>query len=439
MEEAAGEGSRAGRTSAELELLWCCARTSLSPAAAGSIDRLLAGSLQWHDLLRAGGRHAVLPLLGRTLGGSFADAVPFPILALLEDHARATAERNRKLARELLRLVELLATHEIPTVPLKGPSLAISAYGDLALREFGDLDLLIPAGDLLRVRDLLVSRGYRPRVDLTDEAVGAGLHHLRYHHRFRRRDGGEATVEVHWRLMESYYRLNFAEQDLWRDLARVPVCGASLPALPPERLLVYLCAHGAKHAWVQLSLVCDVAELIRRQRRLDWHAVEEGARRLGARRLLSVGLALAAALLDGEVPREARQLIAGEPVAGKLARRIRRRHLAHPRPAAGLGARRIPGCGLRMGDLLFNLRVKDHLSTRVAMGLAVAFDSLVVSWVVRPLPRPLRWRLSLLRRLRGRATRLAALWTLAAVAAGYYLLLPLAKLFRRGALRLGRT
>jgi len=44
---------------------------------------------------------------------------------------------------------------------LKGPLLSWYLYGELGARSSGDIDLLVKPGDLLRIRDLLLSRGFR--------------------------------------------------------------------------------------------------------------------------------------------------------------------------------------------------------------------------------------------------------------------------------------
>ena len=64
------------------------------------------------------------------------------------------------LTAELLRILRLLDAHAIRAVPLKGPALAQSLYGDLALREFCDLDVLVQETDLRKARGLLEAQGY---------------------------------------------------------------------------------------------------------------------------------------------------------------------------------------------------------------------------------------------------------------------------------------
>ena len=63
--------------------------------------------------------------------------------------------RGLWFASELLRITHHLAKKEIRAIPYKGPVLAQSAYGDLALRHFSDLDLLISPRDFDQAKNAL--------------------------------------------------------------------------------------------------------------------------------------------------------------------------------------------------------------------------------------------------------------------------------------------
>jgi hypothetical protein len=61
-------------------------------------------------------------------------------------------------------------------------------------------------------------------------------------------------------------------------------------------LLLVLCVHAAKHVWLQLSWLCDIAQLAKSPH-LDWTAVQTEARRLGIERIVNLNLLLAHKLL----------------------------------------------------------------------------------------------------------------------------------------------
>jgi hypothetical protein len=148
----------------EVQVLLCCAQTCHNLASTTQLPHLLRHDLDWTSLIRLALRHRVLPLVYRGLQTFSADLIPPAIHAQLHHHYHANAQRNLLLAGTLLKLLRVLETHRIPAIPYKGPVLALAAYGNLALRQFGDLDLpdlLVRKQDAERATDLLLTQGYR--------------------------------------------------------------------------------------------------------------------------------------------------------------------------------------------------------------------------------------------------------------------------------------
>jgi hypothetical protein len=144
-------------------------------------------------------------------------------------------------------------------VPYKGPVLATSVYGNLALRQFVDLDLMIHRHDVLEAKEVLASLGYRPQYQLT-RAQEAALLASQCEYAFTHEDG-ESTVELRWEITE-HFSFPLDTERLWERLEQVPLGGDNVPTLSPEDTLLILCAHGAKHLWERLGWICDVAELV---------------------------------------------------------------------------------------------------------------------------------------------------------------------------------
>src|SRR2546427_4838564 len=126
---------------AESELLLCCARGSLDNERVERLRSLIRGGIDWPYLLRQAEAHGVMPLLSWQLARNCLDAIPRPILDQLQKYYYSNARSNFLLTEELLRLLDLLTSHGIRAIPFKGPALAASVYGNIALRQFCDLDL----------------------------------------------------------------------------------------------------------------------------------------------------------------------------------------------------------------------------------------------------------------------------------------------------------
>jgi hypothetical protein len=103
--------------------------------------------------------------------------------------------------------------------------------------------------------------------------------------------------------------------------------GRTVRTLRREDLLLVLCVHAAKHVWVQLSWLCDIAQLAKSQQ-LDWNAIQDEAQRLGIERILSLNLLLAHKLLGATLTPQIQKRLRDDPsttiLAGETLRIIER-------------------------------------------------------------------------------------------------------------------
>jgi Uncharacterised nucleotidyltransferase len=170
----------------------------------------------------------------------------------------------------------------------------------LALRQFGDLDILIAEADVIRASQLLVSQGFEPQFILTDrqQTIYAGL---RNEHSFWHEDK-QLCIDLHWGILPNHYSFTPAPQLLWSKIDIIEFGSQSVATLIPEHLLLFLCAHGAKHNWYKLFWICDIAELLRTHENLNWEYIDSLKDRFGTQRMLFLGLYLAHQLLDAQLP-----------------------------------------------------------------------------------------------------------------------------------------
>jgi hypothetical protein len=340
----------------EIELLLCCARTSIDPKTAERIKVLLREDLDWAYLIRMADRHEVMPLMHRTLSAICPESVPPVVLDQLQYHLLANSLHNQFLARDLLNLLQLFKSEGVPAIPYKGPILAASVYGDLALRQFSDLDILIPKRDVLRAKDLLIAQGYRHRTPLTGAQEVAYLQSESEYNLVR--DNGRVVVDLHWRIARRQFPFPLEFEHLQEHLETVCLMGTIVPNLAPEKLLLILCAHGSKHAWPSLQWICDVAELIRAYPLLNWQQVVKQADALNSGRMLALGLRLANGLLGVTLPQAVLQRVDADRTVKLLATRISARLFCEQVGPWGV-MRRITA---EQGD---RLRVMEHIPDRL--------------------------------------------------------------------------
>ena len=358
---------------AALELVLACAHTGWDEARRARIDVLLRGPVDWEAVARMAGAHGLVPILESQLARIGSPAVPREVLEALGDQRRATTRRNLLLTAELLRLLEDFERVGVQVVPFKGPILAMTAYGDLGLREFFDLDLLLRSSDVARAREVLRARGYRPRFELTPSQERVLLRH-HYELPFLRAGDGN-VVELQWRIGPRRFALPLDLDHLQRPLIYPTLQGRKVPSLAPEDLVLVLCVHGTKHIWRRLGWVVDVAETLRAYPEIDWPQMLRAARRLGGERMLLLGLALARDLLGAPVPAPVLARLDAEPIVASLADRCRQLMFAP-----------IPQAGSLVEYSVFHLRSLERLRDRVRYVAGLTLATTPGDWQVASLP-----------------------------------------------------
>jgi putative nucleotidyltransferase-like protein len=284
----------------ELRLLICLARTRLDTDDKARAGELLRGTLDWDRLLALAWRHGLMPLVCSHLLNSFAELVPAGHLQKVRDDFQHNTARNLLLATELCRVLEDFEQHGIDAIPYKGPALAIQVYGDLKLRSFVDLDLLVRRDDATRAGKVLAARGYRPHLDLSP-AQELFLSRSECD-RVYLREGRNIMLELHWAVAPPFFSVDIETESVLADCARAEMCSREVGVPSSEMLLLLLCVNGTKDLWTTLEPVCAVNELVRRYPGLDWGHVITLGRRAGALRMLHLGLLLARQIFDLPLP-----------------------------------------------------------------------------------------------------------------------------------------
>ncbi|MDW8131941.1 MAG: nucleotidyltransferase family protein [Bryobacterales bacterium] len=278
----------------ELALLAEASRPKVSPEL---LLRKAEAVRDWDYFVALAARHGLATLAHLRLSKHCPGFVPGGAMDELRAYRRRSAARTLLLQAELDALLDELAARDVPVIPLRGPLMARRLYGDAALRECADLDLLVRREHRGLVADVLRSRGFvlvapeglRGPVPADDEGQWC----------FLREDG--IYVEPHWELMPRTYPWGLRAEHVWEGASTANFDGHSVLQPSPEVEFALLCVHSAKHGWEFLSRVTDIAWYLQTQP-LDGRlmaAVLEGAR---CKRAVAVTCVLAEACLGIEPP-----------------------------------------------------------------------------------------------------------------------------------------
>jgi hypothetical protein len=314
--------------SPEKRLLVCCARTKPTPEGAATIREILAGTLDWDFLLGEAEENSITPLLDRHLSALAPDAAPAAAREQLKKTCRANTVRCLYLTAELINILRLFQSQNIPAIPYKGPVLAAQAYGDIALREFEDLDILLRQSDVPKAHEIVVALGYKPKFDwILSPGATASVVPGEYNYRDEAR---RAMVELHSEVTLRHFPIKPDLDAFVRNLAPVRVSDRDILTFTAEDLLPMLCIHGSKDFWERLSWIADVSELVQSHPALDWDRVLRFAQPLNATRMLNLGLALAASVLGASLPAEISARVKADRRAGEVAAEVHQRLLRRP-------------------------------------------------------------------------------------------------------------
>jgi hypothetical protein len=254
----------------------------------------------WEILLGLAEQNGVLLLLYRSLLALEADMPGFFRDAAQE--CRAVAE---SLGAKLEALLYGFAGDAIEVLPLKGPALALALYGDAALRQSNDVDLLVRRDDFPRAEALLLGWGFT--------ALGAPSEHDR---RFLR---GGLLVELHFELASPRF-FPFDIDNIWSRSRLIGFRGRPARALSNFDLALYLCAHGLKHGFSRLIWILDLARALQGLEPREYRELIRHAQRRGMRPWLFIGCEVVRTMFPQQLPVELDALMVAYPKALRRAR-----------------------------------------------------------------------------------------------------------------------
>ena len=249
-------------TSAAIEWELLLAASSADPGESdlARIRRLLEKPVEWDAVLRLADHHGTSSLLCQNFS-RFGELVPAAVLASLRQRYERNVHKSLFLARELMRILERLDALGLEVVPYKGIVLSEVYYGDMALRQSGDLDLFVRESDVVRIKGALGDLGYTTRLvipeDVMKDYIASGYEWTFDSH------AGPNLLELQWALQPRFYAVDFDMDGLFERAVNVTVAGQSVKTPLAEDLLLVLAAHAAKHVWGRLIWLCDIAQVVK--------------------------------------------------------------------------------------------------------------------------------------------------------------------------------
>jgi hypothetical protein len=346
----------------------------LSMARRGELRHLLRQQLDWDYLFVTAHAHGLLPLLHKNLS-CVSDLVPAHFLSRLKRESVANSQTVLHLIGKQLRVYKLFKEHGIPVAIFKGPLLAEMAYGEISLRQAGDIDLLISREHFSQARVLLESLGYQMHPNLTPAQLAS---HLKFHCELQfMRDDWFTVVDLHWDLAPRSFLFKVKAKEVLSRLQTVSLAGTQVETFGAEDLVLYQAMHGAKHLWRRLEWITALAESLRSMPSVNWDAIINRATSARATRILALGLRLIQQFSDVNVPSHVVTTVDSDEAMQRMAVRIRAQLFTTHGPAESTETN------------LYNLRIMDRKRDALFSALRAIFVPTLPDWQALALPAPL--------------------------------------------------
>lgn len=321
------------------------------------------------SVLRLAVQHGISGIVTRELGSR-------GLLSKDETAGLLSAQslRNIEIASATVAVINTLARSSITGIVVKGPVLARMVYGDIGLRDYVDVDVVVPnatAEDAVRA---LTESGYQ--VDLPESAtVRSAVLEARSEIACRTPDG-RVAVELHHRLFPRYRRAS-NEDMFWACRKIDHLWGAEIPTLRNEHAVLWLAFHGAKHAWSRLLWLVDIARLATVSG-IDWEEVSQLAQQFRLERAVHIAFSLVESILRVGSP--LRETNARTRMRASALRRVAECRLESGRTASA-----------ELRDHWFALRVEDAMRDRIHYVMSLALRPTELDYRSCALPMYLHW------------------------------------------------
>ena len=348
----------------DIETLLSICRLELGTANAP--DGAAIANNRWDGLLATAIEHGLVGQLQKI--ASTTGSIPVNSLRSIETAFLEQATRNFQLTDALFEILRCFRGCAIDVAVLKGPAVALITGGQIAMREFRDLDLLVRPRDINRAVIALGELGFQQTSgDLRKRQGEKDIQFVR--------DSDKVLVELHWLINAPARSFPLEATGIWDRLQTVHFQNEPISTPGLEDTLLALCIHGSVHGWTSIKWAFDIARILRyKAALLDWATLMQRSTIVGCNRTLLVSVQLVSLLFGVKLPDTMAAQMSGESLTGRLAERIRLTILANE-PLSG------------SDRIASHIQIHDRLWSRflVAYKYLPAPDSHQIPW------RPVRY------------------------------------------------
>ncbi len=352
----------------------------LHPEALDDFWADLAKCSSAERLCEAAAAQGMLGHLHKTVVTEAAAEADRPLVKCLADLQRAATVRSLRQTALLLQVLDSLQEQGIKAMPYKGPAWAMSLYGDVAMRTWSDLDLLVGHDDVVAARETLIRGGFTDANPFNEKIA-------------RRRRGSlgqialthpdkHAHVELHWEVTMGISSRSLRPESVFARAEQVQLLGTAVPCPSRHDRFLITCLEYGRDRWDTVEKLLSLGVQIRQVGASEWEDLLGEAREVGCLRRVCVGAHHVCSALGMEVVPAVDERLASDWVGRSLARTLRP---SLPSKEAAVGSRQ------ELAHLWWTFASEDRLASSMGHALRRLFQSGPEDWATYSLPRCLAW------------------------------------------------
>ncbi len=307
--------------SVQLRGLLACARWVLDRDREAEALFALEACADVDLLCKTAMSQGMLGHLQRLVAGREAAAVTPGLAERLAELQRVSAQRALRQTGSLLRVLARLRETGVTAMPLKGPAWAERLYGDVTLRTWEDLDILVSHNQVQQAREALLAEGF----------IDAGPFNVRL---ASRETGGWGQIafcsgtpgvqlEIHWEVTAGFSAGSLRPESLFSRAVSMHLLDREVLTPHPVDLMLITCLNGARDRWNALERMLGLAVQVRGTAPGDWPNVMAAAGATGCRRRVAIGIVHVCRVFGLAVPGEVTEVLAQDTLGRALVRSLR--------------------------------------------------------------------------------------------------------------------
>jgi hypothetical protein len=200
------------------------------------MDKLIPNIREWEVFTRMAIDRAASPLIVDKLPSlSNAKLIPENVLRNLKQASLRTLSRNMLLTEHFRQIIRAFTEAGIPVIALKGSMLSEWLYVNINLRQFSDLDLLVPLDKGLEAVAILEKMGYAHDDLIMSEFITENTSIVHYKPMVK----NGVSVEVHIRIHSEVEPYQVDLQDMWKHAVPLNLHGVEALGFCLEDLLLH--------------------------------------------------------------------------------------------------------------------------------------------------------------------------------------------------------